>query len=102
LRSAEIEGLVKCPFCDYAAICPPIEEDKEFRCENPECKASLPRSSRFCFALISGIGMDVTCRHCQRKSHLPLSCTEAMKDDKIAIRHVVEEAMTQALVRKCK
>jgi TRIAD3 protein (E3 ubiquitin-protein ligase RNF216) len=83
LRVAEIDGLVQCPFCDYAAICGPIEEDKEFRCQNPEC-------------------MEISCRHCQKKTHIPLSCKEASKDDAIAVRHAVEEAMTQAMIRKCK
>lgn len=38
LRLADLEGLTKCPFCDFAAICQPIEFDKEFRCCNPECR----------------------------------------------------------------
>lgn len=37
LRMADLKDLTKCPFCDYAAICAPIEEDKEFRCGNPDC-----------------------------------------------------------------
>ena len=37
LRLAELDNLSSCPFCDFAAICPPIEEDREFRCHNPEC-----------------------------------------------------------------
>jgi TRIAD3 protein (E3 ubiquitin-protein ligase RNF216) len=39
LRVADLDGLVQCPFCDYAAICDDIEHDKEFRCQNPECKS---------------------------------------------------------------
>lgn len=42
LRLAQLENLTKCPFCDYAAICAPVEEDKEFRCDNPDCKISPP------------------------------------------------------------
>ena len=38
LRLAELEDLATCPFCDFAAICPPIEEDREFRCHNPICQ----------------------------------------------------------------
>lgn len=38
LRIAEIDGFVTCPFCDYGAICAPVEVDKEFRCQNSECK----------------------------------------------------------------
>ena len=33
---------VTCPFCQYGHICPPIEEDKEFRCGYPECKEVSP------------------------------------------------------------
>jgi len=82
LRVADIEGLEECPFCDYAAICEPVEIDKEFRCENPEC-------------------LEISCRQCRRKTHIPLSCKEAAKDDKINIRHAIEEAMTEAMIRKC-
>lgn len=35
---AEVDGLVKCPFCDFAAICPPVEQDREFRCQGLECR----------------------------------------------------------------
>ena len=38
LRLAELDNLATCPFCDFAAICPPIEEDREFRCHNPQCE----------------------------------------------------------------
>ncbi|SPQ25453.1 a2e277b0-81af-4a53-a16e-2c799d662269 [Thermothielavioides terrestris] len=33
LRMAGIENLETCPFCPYAAEYPPVEENKEFRCE---------------------------------------------------------------------
>ncbi len=38
LRLADLDNLSTCPFCDFAAICPPIEEDREFRCHNPRCE----------------------------------------------------------------
>ncbi|RPB05956.1 hypothetical protein L873DRAFT_1824716 [Choiromyces venosus 120613-1] len=82
LRIAEIDGLVKCPFCDYGAICAPAEVDKEFDCQNPDC-------------------MEISCRLCNQKSHIPLTCKEYAKESKINVRHRVEEAMTEALVRKC-
>ena len=41
IRLADLKNLCTCPFCDFAAICPPIEEDKEFRCHNPECEEVL-------------------------------------------------------------
>ena len=44
IRLADLQNLSTCPFCDFAAICPPIEEDKEFRCHNPECEEVGPLS----------------------------------------------------------
>ncbi|EME78572.1 uncharacterized protein MYCFIDRAFT_87855 [Pseudocercospora fijiensis CIRAD86] len=38
IRDAGLEDLEECPFCDYKAILPPVEEDFEFRCANPECE----------------------------------------------------------------
>ena len=82
LREANVPGLETCPFCDFAAICPPIEEDKEFRCEHPDCNL-------------------VSCRLCRNKSHVPKSCAESKKEHGIEERHIVEEEMTKALVRIC-
>ncbi|KAF1817281.1 hypothetical protein P152DRAFT_387701, partial [Eremomyces bilateralis CBS 781.70] len=82
IAAAGIEGLWDCPFCDYKEIVGPIEEDHEFRCRNPECSI-------------------VSCRRCNEKSHIPLSCEEYRKEKKSTARHEVEEAMTEALVRTC-
>ncbi|KAH6895708.1 hypothetical protein B0T10DRAFT_557892 [Thelonectria olida] len=82
LRTAGIKNLVSCPFCDYTAECHPVEIDKEFRCQNPECKT-------------------VSCRLCQKETHTPLSCAEANRDDGGSARHRIEEAMTAALLRNC-
>ena len=82
LREANVPGLETCPFCDFAAICPPIEEDKEFRCEHPDCKM-------------------VSCRLCRNKSHVPKTCEESKKEHGIEERHIVEEEMTKALIRTC-
>lgn len=83
VRCAELDGLEECPFCDYKAICPPKEVDKEFRCNNDDC----------------GI---VSCRLCQLETHIPLSCEERAKASSLDARHTVEEAMTAALIRTCK
>jgi TRIAD3 protein (E3 ubiquitin-protein ligase RNF216) len=48
------------------------------------------------------IGMEVSCRLCREKSHIPLTCQEYAKENRLSVRHTVEEAMTEALVRKCK
>lgn len=82
IRLADLDDLTSCPFCDFAAICAPVEEDREFRCANPDCEK-------------------VSCRLCKHETHIPLSCEAYAKDNKVNIRHAVEEAMTEALVRSC-
>lgn len=49
IRLADLENLCTCPFCEFAAICVPIEIDKEFRCHNPECE-EVRFSSFSCFS----------------------------------------------------
>ena len=82
IRMAEIQNLSTCPFCDFAAICDPIEEDREFRCHNPECE-------------------EVSCRLCKAKTHIPMSCEEFKKETGVSERRVIEEARTEALIRTC-
>ena len=82
IRNAGLENLEECPFCDYKAIMPPIEEDFEFRCANPECEK-------------------VSCRRCKAPTHIPISCEQHAKDKKACSRHTIEEAMTAALLRSC-
>lgn len=82
LREANLANLESCPFCDFAAICPPIEFDKEFRCSNPECEI-------------------VSCRKCRLITHIPLTCEESKKEHGISERHLIEEARTMALLKIC-
>ncbi|KAI0396712.1 hypothetical protein F5Y17DRAFT_78112 [Xylariaceae sp. FL0594] len=82
LRAAGIENLATCPFCPYAAEYPPVEVDKEFRCENPSC-------------------LQVSCRLCRRATHIPKSCAEDAAERGLNARHTLEEAMSEALIRRC-
>ncbi|KAI7302987.1 hypothetical protein KC315_g15873 [Hortaea werneckii] len=82
IRDAGLEDLEECPFCDYKAILPSIEEDFEFRCANPECE-------------------QVSCRRCKSISHIPMSCEQYAKENRISSRHKIEEAMTTAMIRSC-
>ncbi|TDZ31385.1 E3 ubiquitin-protein ligase [Colletotrichum spinosum] len=82
LRMAGVENLENCPFCPFAAEYSPIEEDKEFRCANPECEI-------------------VSCRLCREETHVPKTCEEAAKDHGFSARRQIEEAMSAALIRKC-
>jgi hypothetical protein len=82
IREANLDDLEECPFCDYKAIMPPIEENFEFNCANPDCEK-------------------VSCRRCKASSHIPISCEQFAKDKKANSRHTIEEAMTAALIRSC-
>ncbi|KAK2810869.1 hypothetical protein FQN49_008501, partial [Arthroderma sp. PD_2] len=82
IEKAGIEGLEECPFCDYKEIYPPVEEDREFRCQKPGCRK-------------------VSCRKCHETSHIPKSCEEMQKEKRIPIRQKVEEAMSEAIIRIC-
>lgn len=83
LREAGIENLETCPFCPYAAEYPPVEQDKEFRCEMPDCRK-------------------VSCRLCRKETHIPKSCAEvAATEEGLTARREIEEAMSDALIRKC-
>ncbi|RYO95463.1 hypothetical protein DL766_003486 [Monosporascus sp. MC13-8B] len=82
LREAGIESLETCPFCSYAAEYPPVDEDKEFRCEMPGCRR-------------------VSCRLCRKETHIPKSCAEAAREEGLTARREIEEAMSEALIRKC-
>ncbi|KAF1835479.1 hypothetical protein BDW02DRAFT_495738 [Decorospora gaudefroyi] len=82
LKAADLDFLSECPFCDFKMECPPVEIDKEFRCQNTKCGKT-------------------SCRLCEKESHIPLSCEEAKKDGQLTLRHIVEEAMSAALIRHC-
>ncbi|KUJ06844.1 ring finger protein [Mollisia scopiformis] len=82
LRLAGIENLASCPFCPFAAEYPPVEIDREFRCQAPDCER-------------------ISCRLCSEESHIPQSCEEYKKDKGLCVRRELEEAMSAALIRKC-
>lgn len=82
IAKADLDGLEECPFCEFKAICPPVEEDREFVCRNLDCEI-------------------VSCRLCKLESHIPMTCDESRREKGISDRHLVEEAMSQALIRKC-
>lgn len=82
LRMAGIEDLASCPFCPNAAQYPPIEVDKEFRCDAEDCRKT-------------------SCRLCKLETHIPKSCEENSKEMGLSVRRQIEEAMSEALIRKC-
>ena len=53
VEEAGLEGLERCPFCEFATIMDrPPEEDKVFKCQNPECG-------------------EESCRLCKELNHIP-------------------------------
>ncbi|KAF1996868.1 hypothetical protein P154DRAFT_442343 [Amniculicola lignicola CBS 123094] len=82
VAAAGLEDLCDCPFCDFKQECPPVEVDREFRCLNPTCGKT-------------------SCRFCNTETHIPKTCEEAKKDKNISVRHTVEEAKSEALIRNC-
>ena len=83
VEKADIEGLERCPFCEFATIMDTTpEENKIFRCLNPECGKE-------------------SCRLCKELSHIPLHCDEVEKDGEVRKRTYIENKMTEALIRQC-
>jgi hypothetical protein len=82
IKAAGLDGLEQCPFCEYQAVCPPVDTDTIFECLNPACEK-------------------VSCRRCNEESHVPRTCEEAKKDKGLSARHAVEEARSEAMMRTC-
>jgi len=86
LRTAGIDDVESCPFCDFKSVCLPIDVDFEFHCQSPTCKIT-------------------SCRKCKEKSHIPDSCEENQrkrdKESALSHRHRIEEARSKALIRNC-
>ncbi|KAB8760605.1 hypothetical protein FH972_026597 [Carpinus fangiana] len=79
----------ECPFCNYKEEVDAAFENRWFTCKNTKC-------------------MVVSCRSCLEVAHIPKSCEEvraerknSTRDQKLGQRHIMEEAMTEALMRKC-
>ena len=103
LLLANLQNFVTCPFCEYGHICPPIQEDREFRCENKECEevCSTPKAPSRNTIFYCTKETQISCRLCQQRSHIPLSCQENRKENGMSERRVIEEARSEALIRTC-
>ncbi|XP_046677920.1 uncharacterized protein LOC124365871 isoform X1 [Homalodisca vitripennis] len=78
IKAANMSGMEYCPFCNYAIIRP---EEIIFYCKRPSC-------------------MKLSCRICRKEAH-PEMCAFLKEQDEEAARHLLEEKMTEALVRQC-
>ncbi|GAA6016088.1 hypothetical protein JCM10207_004439 [Rhodosporidiobolus poonsookiae] len=72
------EGLLQCPFCDYAALYEDADDLTYLDCYNPDCARR-------------------TCLSCKHDHHAPLPCALA---NPTAV-HRLEEDMSNALIRRC-
>ncbi|KAG9703677.1 hypothetical protein KCU59_g22928, partial [Aureobasidium melanogenum] len=81
LRTAGIDDVEGCPFCDFKTVCLPIDIDFEFHCQSPTCNIT-------------------SCRKCKEKTHIPDSCEENQrkrdKESALSHRHRIEEARSKA------
>ena len=59
-----------------------LNNRNRFRCNAPTCSR-------------------ISCRICNKDTHIPLTCEQAKKENGISERHVLEEAMSQALMKAC-
>lgn len=77
--------LEACPFCDYVEEIDHDYTERNFICRKPVCQK-------------------VSCRACREDAHSPKTCDQARAEGGgkyLHQRHAMEEAMTDALVRKC-
>ena len=81
IKAAGLENLVQCPACSFAIVItdPAV---RILTCGNSDCGRE-------------------TCRLCGEKSHIPLACHEVEKDEEVAARTKVENAMSEAMIREC-
>jgi hypothetical protein len=86
LRTAGIDDIESCPYCDFKTVCPPIHIDFELHCQSPTCNIT-------------------SCRKCKERTHIPDSCDEHQrkrdKESAIGHRRKIEEARSKALIRNC-
>ncbi|XP_019872467.1 uncharacterized protein LOC109600733 isoform X1 [Aethina tumida] len=80
LRKANLEGSDVCPFCNYIQLFE--ENDKIFKCKNPDCLME-------------------SCRLCRHKSHIPQRCEEIEYDEDVKMRTFIENKMAEAVMRTC-
>jgi len=80
MEIAGVEGLCRCPKCDFQAVLSPSE--MVFSCPIETCRFE-------------------SCKLCGEPSHIPLKCEEVEKQNETDGRKKVEEAMTAARVRTC-
>ncbi|XP_047143173.1 E3 ubiquitin-protein ligase RNF216 isoform X2 [Hydra vulgaris] len=82
LKLANLNNLVRCPGCEFAAEMP--DGDKVFKCQNETC-------------------MKEVCRYCNVdwEEHFGKPCAEVENRSETSLRTSYEEKMTLAKVRKC-
>lgn len=80
IERAGLDDVCTCPKCGFQAALDPSQ--KIFSCPVEDC-------------------LYESCRKCSEASHIPLRCDEVEKDQETKGRLTVEEAITNAKIRKC-
>lgn len=92
LELSKLNGLSRCPFCEFQCILPPVRQAPVFVCQRGQ----------------GGCGK-VSCRLCKREEHPLRKCDEVVGQDAKGKRKSVlerarqelEEALSEALIQKC-
>lgn len=93
MKKGFIKGLVQCPFCELQCILPSVREQPLFVCQRGQ----------------GGCGK-VSCRKCKKEEHPFRKCEEVVHRDakgkELTVaekaRLELEEAMSEALIQRCK
>ncbi|KAF1989365.1 hypothetical protein K402DRAFT_295694, partial [Aulographum hederae CBS 113979] len=83
LRDAKIP-LERCPHCEYQLD-----------------MSEVPTTVNSIFQCMNDLCMQESCRICRKDVHRGKKCSEAAADKGITVRHMLETAMSEALIRKC-
>jgi predicted RNA-binding Zn-ribbon protein involved in translation (DUF1610 family) len=85
IAAAGLDNMHRCSACNFQAQCPPLDENSQFDC--PSCRHA-------------------SCRLRLKPPHRPLTCADSeakqMREDRAKMVHAVHEAMTEALICRCK
>lgn len=106
VQAAGLDDLSNCPHCSFGCVIdnPGKSVNPATFCEEKTAHGLIKslkfEDERLFYCLNDGC-KKVTCRQCKKPDHLPKTCEEYAADLKTDTIHRVEEAMTEALLKRC-